>query len=328
MTMEPDLLARDALAALIVLGGLTACSNDGEKPLASSASPSRNQPMQVAIVNYELVANTSNRFLVGLILPDNRLVAYGTVQMRFQALDAAGQLVGQASEAVTGSYLPVPGTQTGALAADPQAISAATVRGVYELEGVRFGSAGPWVVEVAARVTGQGVVQGSARFDVLDSPAVPGIGEPAPATDNPVLADPGVAPAEIDSRARGGTEVPDPRLHRVSIADAIADGKPAVVVFSTPVYCVSRFCGPVTDLVEELERATADRAAFIHVEIWKDFEAEQTTEAAAEWLLRSGSVNEPWLFMIGADGKIAARWDNLFTRPELEDGLESLLGRS
>ena len=284
--------------------------------------------MQVAIVNYELVANASNRFLVGLIMPDNRLVAYGTVQMRFQALDAAGQLVGQASEAVTGSYLPVPGTQRGDSAADPQAISPATVQGVYELEGVRFGSAGPWVVEVAARVKGQGVLQGSARFDVLDSPAVPGIGEPAPATDNPVIGEQGVPPAEIDSRTRGGAEVPDPQLHRVSIADAIAEGRPAVVVFSTPVYCVSRFCGPVTDLVEDLERANGDRAAFIHVEIWKNFESEQTTQAAAEWLLREGTLNEPWLFMIDAEGKIAARWDNLFTRPELEDGLETLLDRS
>jgi hypothetical protein len=281
--------------------------------------------MQVAIVNYELVANTSNRFLVGLILPDNRLVAYGTVQMRFQALDGAGQPVGATSEAVTGSYLPVPGTETGDPSADPQAISPATVRGVYELEGVRFGNPGGWVVEVAARLQGQGVLQGSATFDVLDSPAVPGIGEPAPATDNPVIGESGVSPAEIDSRARGGAKVPDPQLHRMSIADAIADGRPAVVVFSTPVYCVSRFCGPVTDLVEGLAQANGKKAAFIHVEIWKDFEAERTTQAANEWLLRGGSLNEPWLFMIDTDGTIAARWDNLFTRPELDEGLKALL---
>lgn len=54
--------------------------------------------MQVALVNYELVANTPNRFMVGLVLPDNRMVAFGSVQMRFQAFDAGGQRTGSVSE--------------------------------------------------------------------------------------------------------------------------------------------------------------------------------------------------------------------------------------
>ena len=59
----------------------------------------------------------------------------------------------------------------------------------------------------------------------------------------------------------------------------------AVVVFATPVYCTSRFCGPVTDMVQELARAYSDRASFIHVEIWQDFEKKELTRAAAEWLV-------------------------------------------
>jgi hypothetical protein len=34
------------------------------------------------------------------------------------------------------------------------------------------------------------------------------------------------------------------------VADAIAAGRPVMVVGSTPVFCVSRFCGPITDAVQ------------------------------------------------------------------------------
>ena len=151
------------------------------------------------------------------------------------------------------------------------------------------------------------------------------MGERAPPSDNPVLGD-DVPVASVDSRAVNEGTVPDPMLHRTSIAEAIERGKPTVVVFSTPVYCTSRFCGPVTDMVEDLDSDYGDQATFIHVEIWDDFEKNAITPTASEWLVRGDTLNEPWLFMIDRDGLIAARWDNLFTRPELEDGLEELLG--
>ena len=100
--------------------------------------------------------------------------------------------------------------------------------------------------------------------------------------------------------------------------------RPAVVVFSTPVYCTSQFCGPVTDMVQDLAHDYADRASFIHVEIWQDFEKKQLTKASADWLFRNNDVNEPWVFVIGADGKIAARFDNVTTREEVEPLLRAL----
>ena len=35
-------------------------------------------------------------------------------------------------------------------------------------------------------------------------------------------------------------------------------------------------------------------------------------------------VNEPWVFVIGADGRITARFDNVVTRSELEPLLQKL----
>jgi hypothetical protein len=87
---------------------------------------------------------------------------------------------------------------------------------------------------------------------------------------------------------------------------------------------VSRFCGPVTDVIQELAAEYGDRAAFIHVEIWRDFEENVVNEAAADWLLREGDLQEPWVFLIGSNGRVVARWDNVATRREIEPLLREL----
>jgi hypothetical protein len=169
------------------------------------------------------------------------------------------------------------------------------------------------------------VLDAAAAFSVVDRPSVIGVGALAPHTRNLVIGDPGVSPGSIDSRAAGGAPVPDPELHTISIAKALDAGHPALVVFSTPVYCVSRFCGPVTDLVSELAAKYRDRADFIHVEIYRDFQAGQVNQAALDWLsLANGDLREPWTFLIGADGRIVASWDAVVTRSEIEPLLQAL----
>jgi hypothetical protein len=51
-------------------------------------------------------------------------------------------------------------------------------------------------------------------------------------------------------------------------------------------------------------RPPPPKAAFVHVEVWQDFEKRQVNKAAADWLLRQGDLHEPWAFVIGPDGKI------------------------
>ena len=91
------------------------------------------------------------------------------------------------------------------------------------------------------------------------------------------------------------------------------------MLFGTPAYCESQFCGPEVTELERIAAAHPDRAVFIHVEIWKDFDAQPQVmnEGAADWLLRTmpdGTQNmtEPWLYLIGADGIIVDRWGSLF----------------
>jgi peroxiredoxin len=58
--------------------------------------------------------------------------------------------------------------------------------------------------------------------------------------------------------------------------------------------------------------------------VWKDFEAKALNDTAKDWIARGDDINEPWVFLIGADGKIAARWDNVATRVEIEPLLQKL----
>jgi hypothetical protein len=305
-------------AALTV--SAASCSS-GDDP-GRSADPRR---LQVVVANHELVTNVGNRFLLGLVLGDGRQVAYGQVQVQIRAvIDGVPASPGPV---VLADYLPLFGTEAGDPDVEPEGISPASAKGVYVIRGVRFTDAGTFQVAAAADVRGVGVVQGSTSFQVLPEPAVPAPGDPAPKTENLTIDDRDVPPAAIDSRAATTGKILDPELHEQTIARAIAAGRPALVIFSTPVYCVSRFCGPVTELVERLADRYAGPIDFIHVEIWKDFQEQEANEAATDWLYRNGSLKEPWLFLIGPDGTIAQRWDNVFTTEDVEEGLEPFTGR-
>jgi hypothetical protein len=283
----------------------------------------RDGRLQVFPASFEVVAGEPGRFLVGVTTPGNLFVSGGTVDLAFSFLgeERAGEPV-SAGEA-TAAFLPIPGEEDLPVPEVPTAAPGEAARGVYAAE-VAFDRPGFYEVEVAAALEGR-VGRGTGAFEVVPEPLVPFPGDRAPRTRNHVLGEPGVADEAVDSRAATGG-IPDPELHDSTIAGTIRAGRPALVVMATPVYCVSRFCGPVTDMVAELAAEYGDRADFIHVEIWADFQEGAVNEAAADWLLREGDLEEPWVFLIGADGRVVARWDNVATRSEIEPYLEDLPG--
>ncbi len=297
--------------------------------LGGGPTPEPTGPGIVAeVASYELVANQPGRLLIALIAGDQRWLSFGSVTLTFEYL-GDGSRGSPASgvptpDAATASYLPIPGSPDGA-GKSPTLTLPADGRGVYVVETVTLERAGYWRAIAAGRLAdGQGF-EAAAAFTVLDHASIVGVGSVAPRTENPVIGTPGVPLTAIDSRAIGGAAIPDPELHQTSIAAAIQAGHPALVVFSTPVYCVSRFCGPVTDLVAELAAQYGDRADFIHVEIYRDFQAGEVNQAAIDWLMPpSGDLREPWTFLIGADGRIVGSWDTVVTRSELEPLLAAL----
>ncbi|MDQ6799124.1 MAG: hypothetical protein M3011_14100 [Actinomycetota bacterium] len=311
------------LCVAVAVGSAAACSSGGPK---GSSAPGKDS-LAVEVASYDLAVGPPARFIAGVLTAGQQLVGFGTVSMRFAFL---GTKEASASSTPVGSptiatFLPVPGTTVPSPPPAAPGIVAGVDRGVYGAQ-FAFDRPGFWQVEVTARIAGT-QRRGTSAFAVGDHHHLPAVGDAALNTNNLTMASTDVPKAAIDSRAGTGGEVPDPELHSTTIAAALAAKRPAVVVFATPVYCVSRFCGPVTDLVDGLSKTNADRASFIHVEIFKNFEAQNDAErlnaAAAEWLLRDDDLNEPWVFVIGADGRIIARFDNVVTAAELEALLQT-----
>jgi hypothetical protein len=195
---------------------------------------------------------------------------------------------------------------------------------VYEAENVTFDAPGVWSVLVTADIAGSGTQMARKAFLVEDAPALPAPGQAALRTENLTIHSKGVPAEAIDSGASADGAIPDPGLHDWTIAEAIAQHRPVLVVFATPAYCISRFCGPVTDAVEDLSKRYADRAVFIHVEIWRNHNKGVINKAAADWLYRNGDLTEPWLYLIGANGRILDRWSSLFDVQEVARELQQL----
>jgi hypothetical protein len=304
-----------ALAAVL----MAACTGGGEGGNGSSR-----EALVAQVVSYDLAVGRPARLLLGIGTGQNLFVSGGEVDVALTFLGEEGatgrpEPVGEE----TATFLPLPGEE-GPFPGMPTAAPASNARGVYVIEEISFDRPGFYEAEVSAEIDGD-TRTGTSAFQVHPENRYPAVGQRALRTENLTISEPDDAPPEaIDSRAATAGRIPDPDLHQVTIADAIGKGRPALVVFATPVYCVSRFCGPVTDVIEELALDYGDRAEFIHIEIWRDFQGQVINRAAADWLLRENELLEPWVYLIGADGRIEARWDNVATRQEIEPLLRAL----
>jgi hypothetical protein len=280
--------------------------------------------LSASIASYDIAVGPPSRVTVGLQTESNggtsKLVSYGAVTLRFVYLGTQeNPTQGPLGPDVTATFLPLPGsTLPSPPPSQPRILSSTDARGVYATNA-GFDKAGFWGIQVDAKV-GDTIHRGTASFPVGDRHAVPAAGDPAPHSNTLTVASTDVPKAAIDSRAGDSGEIPDPELHRMTLAASLAAGRPSVVVFSTPVFCQSQFCGPVTDMVDELSRMYADRADFIHVEVWKDGQKRVVNDTLKEWNMDA----EPWVYVIGADGKIVMRLDNVATRAEIEPYLKGL----
>jgi hypothetical protein len=315
--------------ALVIAAGLvlSSCGDDKDKAEGSADTSSTTVPdvVQGSVASYDLAVGPASRFMVGMFNEAKGPIGFGTAALSFFFLgekDASG--TPQPGPTATGTYLPIPGSHTPGDTSKPSYLPA-DQRGVYAAN-VAFDRPGFW--GVSAVVDLEGRREAKTAFQVLPKHGVPFPGDPAPKSQNLTVTTPGAPPEAIDSRASASTPVPDADLHQTTVAEALAQKWPVVLVISTPTYCVSRFCGPVTDVVADLAKTYGNRARFIHIEVFKDYKATKLADrlnaAAAEWIGSDEDVREPWVFVIGADGKVAARFDNIASRAEIEPLLQKL----
>lgn len=139
-------------------------------------------------------------------------------------------------------------------------------------------------------------------------------GQSFPPLITPTLADPG-AMDSICTLFDG----PCP-FHEHTVAEVLADGDPLAFLVATPQFCSTSYCGPV---VETLIEASANFPSIrpIHLEVYEntdDANGSLSNLRAASQLAEIGLDFEPSLFLVGRDGIVSDRLDNVFDRAELE----------
>ncbi len=176
----------------------------------------------------------------------------------------------------------------------------------------------PGTYWLLAEPVGGRKIQAVGNVVVKARTVAPDVGALAPATNSPTLA---TASIEQLTTARA----PDRALYRSSIADAVADGAPFVVVFATPKYCTSRLCGPVVDVVSTVGRAHPDAGIrFVHVEI---YEGNDPAKGENRWVREWKLPSEPWVFVVGKDGVVRERFEGTVSVRELEAAVRQHLLR-
>jgi len=106
---------------------------------------------------------------------------------------------------------------------------------------------------------------------------------------------------------------PPPQMLATDFADVLGK-KPVVLLFATPALCASRTCGPVVDIAEQVRARSGKGVTFIQQEIYRDNDPGKAVRPqVAAWRLPT----EPWAFVIDRAGKVAARFEGVFSAGEL-----------
>jgi hypothetical protein len=143
------------------------------------------------------------------------------------------------------------------------------------------------------------------------------VGSRAIASRTPTLRSTGGAIGRLTT-----SRTPDRSLYRVSVAEALAAGAPFVVSFATPLYCQTRACGPVVEVVSDVARRHPG-TRFLHVEI---YEGNDPAKGANRWVKEWKLPSEPYTFVVDRAGVIRARFEGAFSAAEL-DAAVAKLGR-
>ncbi|MFQ5934130.1 MAG: TlpA family protein disulfide reductase [Dehalococcoidia bacterium] len=199
-------------------------------------------------------------------------------------------------------------------------------RGNYVTE-LSFDRPGAWELEVTVQTFDETVTT-HIPLDVKETATTPALGSTPPLVTNKTLED-------VDSLSEmTAWPRPDPDLYQLTIPEALASGKPLLVVFSSPGFCTSPTCGPQADTVRELKDLYEEQANFIHVEVYdnpidiqQDLTQGRYHPAVEAWGLPEieGYLNESWVFIIDKSGHIVAKYEGYASLQELEEGLKKVL---
>ncbi len=179
----------------------------------------------------------------------------------------------------------------------------------FYVANVDYESNGPHVPVGLVRLDGRLVVAdstGALAVGARNSP--PDVGERAIKVKTLTAADVGGDLTKLSTRVPPAAD-----MLTTNFADVVGR-KPVVLLFATPALCQSRTCGPVVDIAEQVRAENGAGVTFIQQEIYQDNDpGKPLRPQVARWRLPT----EPWAFVIDRHGRIAARFEGVFSVGEL-----------
>jgi hypothetical protein len=163
--------------------------------------------------------------------------------------------------------------------------------------------------------TSKGLIGAPGEIAVAASSPIPDVGQkpPAVATDT-------------SASVHGKTSLLTTRIPAESMQSAsfsqVLGKRPVALLFSTPQFCISRVCGPVTDIAVQLQHQFGNRVTFIHQEVYV---GNQPKLGLRPQLKAFHLRTEPWLFIINRQGVITDRLEGAFGRNEVAAALQAAL---
>jgi hypothetical protein len=261
---------------------------------------------EMGLAGSVFLAGQKNRVAFGVI-DDQSGFVYGKTALyvaRTPNSPAKGPYVAPADVLVTEAPYR---SQQAATEADPFAA-------VYAAQ-VPFSKPGQYVVMAVTIVDGKPVAApGQLKVITKAQDKIPEVGEPAPKVTTDTVASAGGDVEAIDTRR------PTSDMH-ANFADELGK-KPIALLFATPQLCQSRVCGPVVDVGLQLRARYGDQVDFIHQEVYSD---NDPNKGLRKPLQEFGLQTEPWLFVVGKDGKVTARLEGSFGLNAFEQALNTAL---
>jgi hypothetical protein len=230
-----------------------------------------------------------------------------TMHVTAQLLDSSGARVGDAVEAV--------------------AVQPRGVKEVSYVPTLDFPVAGRYQVAIDAVGADGTIRSGIVGVTALDPGGSATLGKPAPTVRTPTPADFGGDPTWVTT-----DPAPDLRLSQTSTVDALAAGKPFVLVADSIRFKVTPACGRAVVLARQL----IDRwptTPFIHLEPYRytvittepvlegTLADPQLTDAADAWGIGAapwGVGSMPWIFIVDTDGIVRAKYQGVLGTADVD----------
>jgi len=251
-----------------------------------------------------------NRIVVSVSDQSNRDMAKPDVVAHFSFRSATDPALAPVD--VTGIFVWVVRGEKAVYIADMTLPSAGRYNATITLDGPagRIGSAS---LPVSARAQGP----------------TPQIGEVAPSVRTPIAADVGG-----DLRLISSDAVPDERFYQHSVDELLAAHEPFVLILYSPTFCPTTACGPLLEYMKEVADEIPPMT-FVHAEPYAmtdvggqlQPEIDGSKFRYAPWSVAYGLPFEPFVFVVGPDGRILASFEVIVGSNEIRAAIGSAIGQ-